>query len=74
MCNESAVPAGSNPVSNNETLSNLSRFSAYAEAFEEAYRTDDWAVVDPFFGVAAVFTTGIADGRITGCQAILDYF
>lgn len=27
----------------------VSRFREYAAAFEEAYRTDDWSVLEPFF-------------------------
>ena len=55
-------------------MSNLSRFSAYAAAFEEAYKSDDWAGVEPFFAEAAVFITGIDENRIVGREAILNYF
>jgi len=35
----------------------MERFTSYAAAFEAAYATDDWAVLDPFFTDDAVYET-----------------
>lgn len=55
-------------------MSNLSRFSDYAAAFEVSFKSDDWAGVEPFFAEAAVFTTGIGEVRVVGRQAVLNHF
>ena len=55
-------------------MSNLSRFAAYAAAFEKSYESDDWLGLRPFFAERAVYITGIETGRIEGRDAVLDYF
>lgn len=55
----------------------LARFRAYAEAFEEAYRSDDWSCVQPYFTEDAVYrVTGgpPIGGTWTGREAILAHF
>ena len=37
-------------------MSNLSRFMAYAAAFEQTYADDDWTRLEPFFADDAVYT------------------
>jgi hypothetical protein len=58
-------------------MSLTDRFLAYAAAFEDAYASDDWSKVEPFFTVDAVYET-LADapfgGRYEGRAAILAYF
>ena len=58
-------------------MSDVGRFMAYAAAFEQAYTSDDWSVVEPFFTEDAVYET-LADppfaGRYEGRPAILAYF
>ena len=55
----------------------LERFGQYAAAFEQAFESDDWSVLEPYFTEDAVYETfapapvgGIAEGR----QAVFDYF
>jgi ketosteroid isomerase-like protein len=58
-------------------MSALQRFVAYASAFEKAYASDDWSVVEPFFTEDAVYDAGLPGllaGRIEGRDAILAYF
>jgi hypothetical protein len=58
-------------------MSALQRFVAYAAAFEKAYASDDWSLVEPFFTEDAVYDAGLPDllaGRIEGRDAILAYF
>ena len=58
-------------------MSALQRFVAYAAAFEKAYASDDWSVVEPFFTEDAVYDAGLPGllaGRIEGRDAILAYF
>jgi len=58
-------------------MSALAHFAAYAAAFEEAYRTDDWTQVRPFFREDAVYVVGLdppMGGRFEGRDAILAYF
>jgi len=58
-------------------VSNLSRFAAYAAAFEESFKTDDWSLVEPFFTEDAVYEVGLAPpmgGTFTGRAQILAYF
>ena len=57
-------------------MSKLSRFGAYAAAFEQAYASDDWTGIAPFFAANAVYDTGddvflgaVSEGR----DAILAY-
>lgn len=58
-------------------MSALQRFGAYAAAFEQAYASDDWSLVEPFFCEDAVYDAGLESlfaGRIEGRPAILAYF
>jgi hypothetical protein len=54
-------------------MSIVDRFNAYAAAFEDAYASDDWSKLDPFFTEDAVYET-FADppfgGLIEGREAI----
>ncbi len=58
-------------------MSIVDRFNAYAAAFEDAYASDDWSKLDPFFTEDAVYET-FADppfgGAIEGREAIKAYF
>jgi len=50
-------------------MSALQRFVAYAAAFEQAYASDDWSLVEPFFTEDAVYDAGLPGllaGRIEG--------
>lgn len=52
-------------------------FAAYAAAFEKAYESDDWSVVEPCFAPDAVYEVGLEPpfgGRFEGRDAILAYF
>jgi SnoaL-like protein len=58
-------------------MSTLSQFLAYAAAFEKAFVSDDWSLVEPFFTEDAVYEVGLPGtfgGRIEGRPAILAYF
>jgi len=58
-------------------MSNVARFAAYAAAFEEAYASDDWKALEPFFDEGAVYEAGsevFLGGRFEGRPAILGYF
>jgi len=58
-------------------MSSLARFGAYAAAFEKAYATNDWSVLEPFFTEDAVYEVGLGPplgGRFEGRAAILRYF
>ncbi len=58
-------------------MSTLSQFLAYAAAFEKAYESDDWSLVEPFFSEDAVYQVGLPGtfgGLMNGRPAILDYF
>ena len=48
-------------------MSILERFNAYAEAFEVAYDSDDFTLLEPFFTEGAVYET-FADPPLGGCQ------
>ncbi len=58
-------------------MSIVERFTAYAAAFEDAYASDDWSKLDPFFTEDAVYET-LADppfgGSIAGREAIKTHF
>ena len=43
----------------------IARFLAYAEAFETAYATDDWTVLEPFFtpGATSELNGAVVEGR-----------
>ena len=57
-------------------MSNITRFAAYAAAFEKSFESDDWTGVRPFFAEEAVYETGleILGGPYEGREAILAYF
>jgi hypothetical protein len=58
-------------------MSTLSQFIAYAAAFEKAFESDDWSLVEPFFTDDAVYQVGLPGtfgGLFEGRRAILDYF
>ncbi len=58
-------------------MSMTARFAAYAAAFEKAYVSDDWSLVEPFFTEEAVYEVAL-DPPMGGCfegrAAILAYF
>jgi hypothetical protein len=58
-------------------MSLIPRFAAYAAAFEKAYASDDWSIVEPFFTEDAVYEVGLGPplgGRFEGRPAVLAYF
>jgi hypothetical protein len=59
-------------------MSLIPYFAKYAAAFEQAYATDDWSLVEPFFTEDAVYeVVGLPPplgGRSEGRAAILAYF
>jgi SnoaL-like domain len=58
-------------------VSSIPQFARYAAAFEQAYKSDDWSLVEPFFTEDAVYEVGLAPpmgGRFEGRDAILAYF
>ncbi len=58
-------------------MSATSRFLEYAQAFERAFRTDEWSVVEPFFADGAVYETvaGPPFGALhQGRAAVLEAF
>lgn len=51
------------------------RFTQYAAAFEEAYATDDWSRIEPFFTEEAVYQPlGAFGGPISGRAALMAAF
>lgn len=55
----------------------IDRFLAYAVAFEEGVKSDDWSVVEPFFTEDAVYETDGGPpfaGRREGRAAVLAFF
>lgn len=55
-------------------MSRIARFQQCAAAFEDAFKSDDWSVVEPYFTEDAVyelFGGEPFDGRHEGRQAIL---
>ena len=58
-------------------MSVIPHFVKYAAAFEEAYASDDWSLVAPFFTDDAVYEAQLPEplgGRFEGRAAILGYF
>lgn len=59
-------------------MSLIARFAKYAAAFEEAYKSDDWSVVAPYFADDAVYeirdVPAPLGGRFEGRAAVLAYF
>jgi len=55
----------------------IDRFAAYAAAFEDAYASDDWSKLDPFFTEDAVYDV-VAEApfatSIAGRESIKAYF
>jgi hypothetical protein len=56
----------------------IQRFAEYAAAFERAFASDDWSVVEPFFTVDAEYEVGLpaltSEPCLRGRKAVLDYF
>ena len=59
-------------------MSRIALFARYAAAFEDAYKGDDWSLLEPFFTEDAVYDVGgmpgPLGGRSEGRDAILGYF
>ena len=58
-------------------MSMTAHFAAYAAAFEKAYVSDDWSLVEPFFTEEAVYEVALEPpmgGCFEGRAAILAYF
>jgi len=58
-------------------MSKIPQFAAYAAAFEKAFESDDWSLVEPFFTEGAVYDAALDPpfGRFCdGRAAILAYF
>ncbi len=58
-------------------MSETEYFGAYAAAFEKAFVSDDWSLVEPFFTEDAVYEIDLdppLGGYIEGRAAILAYF
>jgi len=58
-------------------MNQIERFGNYAAAFEKAYESDDWSLVEPFFHDDATYTVGVPalfDGTLQGREAILAFF
>ena len=58
-------------------MSKTAHFGVYAAAFEKAYVSDDWSVVEPFFTEDATYHIDLdppMGGCIEGRAAILAYF
>ncbi len=57
-------------------MSVTAHFTAYASAFEKAFKSDEWSVVEPFFTEDAVYEVSLdppMGGRFEGRAAILAY-
>ena len=55
----------------------IQRFAEYAGAFEKAFVSDDWAIVEPFFTEDAEYETLSSPpfgGRIVGRDAVMTQF
>jgi ketosteroid isomerase-like protein len=68
-------PASARP--GEDLVSKIARFAAYAAAFEKAFESDDWSLVEPFFSEDAVYDVDLdppMGGRFEGRPAILAYF
>ncbi len=58
-------------------MSMSAHFAAYAGAFEKAFVSDDWSVVEPFLTEEAIYEIALdppMGGRFEGRAAILAYF
>ena len=55
-------------------MSHLARFLAYAAAFEKAYESDDWSLIEPFFTDDVVYDSPLPEpfgGRPEGRAAVI---
>ena len=60
-----------------DAITPVERFNAYAAAFEQAYTSDDWTVLEPFFTEDADYELAAPaplGGRHSGRSAVLDHF
>jgi hypothetical protein len=64
-----------------ENRMSIPRFAEYAAAFEKAFASDDWSVVEPFFTEDAEYEVGLgppftpeAGSCLRGRDAVLGYF
>ena len=60
-----------------KNVSKIARFAAYAGAFEKAYASDAWSLLEPFFTENAVYDAGIeppVGGTIAGREQVLAFF
>lgn len=62
-------------------MSSIPRFAEYAAAFEKAFASDDWSVVEPFFTEDAEYEIGLgppfapeSGSCVRGREAVLRYF
>jgi hypothetical protein len=58
-------------------MSRIPRFAEYAAAFEKAYASDDWSLLEPYFTEDAVYDVALGPplgGRHEGRAAILAFF
>jgi ketosteroid isomerase-like protein len=59
-------------------MSRIALFVQYANAFEDAYKNDDWSLIEPYFAEDAVYEVGPIPpplgGINEGRDAILAYF
>lgn len=58
-------------------MGNIDRYAAYAAAFEEAYASDDWSKLEPFFTEDAVYefiAPAPFGGKYEGRAAVLAQF
>ncbi|HEU4429716.1 MAG TPA: nuclear transport factor 2 family protein [Myxococcota bacterium] len=58
-------------------MSHIPQFVKYAAAFEEAFRSDDWSAIAPFFSEDARYDAHLPPplgGSFAGRPAILSYF
>ncbi len=58
-------------------MSRSAHFAAYAGAFEKAFVSDEWSLLEPFFTEEAIYEVALdppMGGRFEGRAAILAYF
>lgn len=62
-------------------MSSIPRFIEYAAAFEKAFESDDWSLIEPFFSEDAVYDVGLGPpftpdtgSEIRGRDAVLAFF
>jgi hypothetical protein len=60
------------PVSPSPSDHRIDRFHAYAAAFESAYESDDWSLLEPYFTEDA--TSELNGARVDGRAAVLASF